>query len=275
MLRVRDLRVRYPGSPSDALAGVSFDVAAGELVGILGATGSGRSTLVRCLDGIVPQLVEATVDGEIVVDGVDVRRTAVRELSALVGVVLDEPDAVLSQSTAGEEVALGLESLAVPHAEMVERVDAALAQVGLPGLAARDPRTLSGGEQQRLVVASAVVMRPRVIALDEATAGLDPRGRTELLALLRELATSDRTAVLVVDHDTERLAEVADRLLVLAGGRLVANGSPGGVLGDLQAMAAAGVRVPDVTAAAALLGTVPGPLPVTFEDGIRSLAPPP
>jgi energy-coupling factor transporter ATP-binding protein EcfA2 len=113
VLRVRDLVVRYPGATADALAAVSFDLAAGELVGLAGASGAGKSTLCRCLNGIVPQLVEADVSGEVVVDGVDVRSTPVRRLAPLVGIVLDEPEALISQGSVGEEVALGLESLAV------------------------------------------------------------------------------------------------------------------------------------------------------------------
>ena len=273
MLRVRDLRVRYPGAAADALAGLSFEVAAGELVGILGATGAGTSTLCRCLDGIVPQLVPASVHGAVEVDGVDVLATQVRLLAPLVGIVLDEPDALLSQATVGEEVALGLESLAVPYAEMVERVAEVLERVGLGGLEGRDPRSLSGGEQQRLAIAAAIVLRPRVLALDGTTAGLDPIGRRTVLALLRGLATPGGTAVLLVDHDTELLAEYADRLLVLDAGRLVADGTPAEVLGRVDAMGAAGIRVPDVTAvAAAVLRRDAGPmLPVTLGDAIERL----
>ena len=274
MLSVRDLRVRYPGATGEALAGVSFDLAPGEVVGLVGASGAGKSTLCRCLDGIVPQLVEAAVSGSIVVDGIDVRTTPVRRLASLVGIVLDEPDALISQGTAGEEVALGLESLAVPYDEMVARVDEALDRVGLSGLAGRDPWTLSGGEQQRLVLAGAIAVRPRVLVLDEPTSGLDPRSRDDVLRLIRGLA-DEGTAVLVVDHDTELLAEHASRILVLADGRLVADGPPATVLVDLAAMEAAGVRVPDVTRVAAGVlapGKAGTALPVTLADAVRVLS---
>jgi energy-coupling factor transporter ATP-binding protein EcfA2 len=217
------------------------------------------------------------VSGTIVVDGVDVRTTPVRRLASLVGIVLDEPDALISQGTAGEEVALGLESLAVPYDEMVERVKEALGRVGLAGLAGRDPWTLSGGEQQRLVLAGAIAVRPKVLVLDEPTSGLDPRSRDEILRLLRGLAR-EGTTVLVVDHDTELLAEHASRILVLAEGRLVADRPPATVLGDFVAMEAAGVRVPDVTrVAAGVLGPHARtmPLPVTLADAIRVLSGPP
>ena len=251
---MRDLRVRYPGATEDALSGITFDLRHGELVGLLGLTGAGKSTLCRCLDGIVPQLVAADVSGSVVVAGIDALGTPVRRMASLVGVVLDEPGAQLSQGTVGEEVALGLESMAVPYPEMVERVAEALRRVGLAGLHERPPLSLSGGEQQRLLLASAIAMRPLVLVLDEPTSGLDPRGRAAVFDVLAGLAHDDGMAIVVVEHDVELLAERMDRLLVLHEGRLVADGPPAEVLGATAAMDAAGVRVPDVTAVAAAVG---------------------
>ncbi|MCJ7712226.1 MAG: energy-coupling factor ABC transporter ATP-binding protein, partial [Chloroflexi bacterium] len=143
VLSVRGLRVRYPSAATDALVDVSFDLGRGELVGLLGLDGAGKSTLCRCLNGIVPQLVPADVSGSVTVCGMDAVRTPVRRMASLVGVVLDEPSAQLSQGTVGEEVALGLESMAVPYAEMVVRVDDVLARVGLDGMLDRPPLSLS------------------------------------------------------------------------------------------------------------------------------------
>jgi energy-coupling factor transporter ATP-binding protein EcfA2 len=194
-------------------------------------------------------------------------------MAPLVGMVLDEPAAQLSQATVGEEVALGMESLAVPYPDMVGRVDAILARLGLSGLADRAPLSLSGGEQQRVLLASVLAMDPPVLVVDEATSGLDPAGRTAVFDLFAELASEHGTAILVVEHDVELVAERADRLLVLAGGVLVADGTPAAVLGDVRAMEAAGVKVPDVTEVAAGLGSGRrGPLPVTLVDGLRLLA---
>jgi energy-coupling factor transporter ATP-binding protein EcfA2 len=287
-IEVAGLRVRYPGEQTAALEDVTFSVAHGELVGVLGLNGAGKTTLCRCMDGIVPQLVEAEVEGAIHVAGIDVRGRAVGDLASLIAVVLDAPRSQLSQGTVGEEVAFGLESLAVPHDEMVRRVDDALARVGLDGLADRSPDTLSGGEQQRLVIACAVAMRPRVLILDEPMAGLDPAGRETIIALLAALAADDGTAVLLVDHDVELLAEHADRILVLDGGRLVADGTPQMVLGGVTGaggssgtggarVGGTGLRIPDVTAVAAGLVAKgvyrsDGPLPVTVDDAVSWFA---
>ena len=239
----------------------------------MGLTGAGKSTLCRCLNGIVPQLVDADVAGSVTVGGVDALRTPVRLMAAMVGVVLDEPDAQLSQGTVGEEVALGLESLAVPYPEMVTRVNDAVALAGLTDMLDRPPLSLSGGEQQRLVLACALAVRPPVLVLDEPTSGLDPRSRAAVFDLLAEMVARDGTAIIVVEHDVELLAERADRIIVLHEGRLVAAGTPAAVFGDITAMRAAGVRVPDVTAVAVALGGRAGePLPVTLADGLRWLA---
>ncbi len=272
VLSVRGLRVRYPMAAADALEDVSFDLGRGELVGLLGMDGAGKSTLCRCLNGIVPQLVHAEVSGSVTVCGMDAVRTPVRRMLSQVGIVLDEPAAQLSQGTVGEEVALGLESLAVPHAEMVVRVDDVLARVGLEGMQDRPPLSLSGGEQQRLLLACVLVVRPRVLVLDGPMSGLAPRSREAVFDLLAEVAARDGTAIIVAEHDVELLAERADRLLVLHEGRLVANGPPAAVLGGIPAMRDAGVRVPDVTAVAAALGGTTGmQLPVSLADGIRWL----
>jgi energy-coupling factor transporter ATP-binding protein EcfA2 len=273
VVSVRDLRVRYPSAATGALDGVGFDLVQGELVGLVGLNGAGKSTLCRCLNGIVPQLVPAEVSGSVTVGGMDALRTPVRRMASVVGVVLDEPDAQLSQGTVGEEVALGLESMAVPWSEMVARVDDVLARVGLAGMLERSPLSLSGGEQQRLVLACALALRPPVLVLDEPTSGLDPLSRAAVFDLLADVAARDGTAIIVAEHDVELLAERADRILVLHDGRLVASGTPAAVFGDVAAMRAAGVRVPDVTAVAvALNGRAGEPLPVTFEGGLRWLA---
>ncbi len=269
LLRVDGLSVRYRDASTDALGDLSFAIRPGELVGLLGLNGAGKTTLCRCLNGVIPQLIEAVVTGSVTVAGTDALRTPVRRMAGLVGMVFDEPSAQLSQGTVGEEIALGLESMAVPYQEMVERVDAALADAGLGGLGDRAPLTLSGGQQQRLVLAAATVTRPPLLVLDEPTSGLDPRARASIFAMLGELATAG-TAVLVVEHDVELLAETAHRLLVLHDGRLVADGAPGDVLGDVASVVAAGVRVPDVTAVAAAVG-MRGPLPVTLGDASRLL----
>jgi len=283
-ISIRDLTVRYPGAPGPALTRITLDVVAGELVGVIGLTGAGRSTLLRCVAGIVPHLIPATVSGSIHVTGLDPLVEPVGTMAGRVGVVLDDPDSQISQATVADEIALGLESLGVPWAEMVVRVERALEEVGLAGLGDRSPATISGGEQQRLAIACAMAMRPSVLVMDEPTANLDPAGCSAVFGLARRLSRDEGRSVLIADQDVERLAATADRLMVLDAGRIVADGPPGAVLGrpqTVEALAGIGLRVPQVTELAArLAGPGPGPgpgpegmvLPVTMGEAVAWLA---
>ncbi len=272
VVAIRDLTVRYSGSDRDTLSGVGLELRAGERVGLVGATGAGRSTLCRVLNGIVPQLADASVSGEVDVGGVDPRVTAVPTMARVVGMAFDDAAAQLSQATVADEVALPMESLGVPYLAMVERMKAILAGLDLGAVMDRPPRSLSGGQQQRVLLASAIALRPRVLVLDEAVASLDPAGRADVLDLLTGIATADGTAILIVEHDTELLASWADRIVVLIDGSVAADGAPAIVLGDTALLARAGVRIPDVAAiVAALYPDESGPRPVTLADGIARL----
>ena len=240
-------------------------------MGVVGETGSGRSTLLRCLIGIVPQLVPAVVEGAIAVAGRDPRITPVAEMARDVAIVLDDPEAQVSQATVAEEVALGLENLAVPVAEMRVMVREMLDQVGLAGFEERHPLTLSGGEQQRLAVACAVVTRPQLLLMDEPTGNLDARAGRHLLGLVRRLAVERGMTVVIVEHDVELLAEHVDRVVVLDAGRVRLDTTPAAAFSAL-ARSDPTASVPQVTAFAARLDPDASLLPVTLEGAVRWLA---
>jgi energy-coupling factor transporter ATP-binding protein EcfA2 len=274
IVSIRDLSFRHARADGPALRGVSLDIRAGELVGLVGRNGAGKTTLGLCLNGIVPHLLPGALTGSIRVAGHEPSRTPVREMAALVGVVLDHPEAGLCQPTAAEEVALGLENLGVAWADMVIRVAEALEVVGLGGFEERSPSALSGGEQQRLAIACAIAPRPAVLFLDEPAAHLDAAGRVAVFRIVRRLARDSGVAVLLADHDVEALAEHADRIVVLDEGAIAIDGPPAAVFGRVAEMARLGLPVPGVTAVAAgLTGTGEGhELPVTVEAAARWLA---
>ncbi len=271
---IRHLTFTHAHAASPALRDVSLEIGRGELVGVVGGNGAGKTTLCLSLNGVVPHLLPGTRSGELLVAGFDPLSTTVREMARRVAMVFDDPEAQLSQPTVADEVALGLENLAVPPGDMPARIEQALAAVGLDGLAARDPMTMSGGEQQRLAIACAIAMRPSILVLDEPTANLDPAGATAVLEIARRLCRDDGLTVIIAGHDVESLAAHADRLVVLEAGSVVADGGPREVIGRLAApnAPAHGVRLPEVTSLALALGGVTrGPLPTTVDEAVAWL----
>lgn len=268
LLRVRELAVTHDGEATPAPASASFDVAAGEVVLLLGPSGSGKSTLTLALNGLIPHALPATVAGEVLVDGLDTRTTPVAELSTRVGMVFQDPDAQLVTGTLLDEVAFGPENLRMPAAEVLARAEAALRRVGLWERRAENPDRLSGGGRQRLAIACALAMGSPLLVLDEPTANLDPGGIEEVYAALAELVADGDRAILLVEHNLDAAVGFVDRVVVLDhGGRLAADGTVDDVLrhraDELHAM---GVWLP-VSAIAALrlrrAGFRLDPLPLT------------
>ena len=238
------LTYSYPGAAS-ALSGVTFEVQAGEYVGVVGPNGGGKSTLLRLLNGLL-----VADSGRVHVAGYD-PATEPFEVRRRAGVLFQNPDNGLVAPFVEDDVAFGLENLGVGRAEMRERVGEAIRAVGLTGYERREPHTLSGGEKQRVALAGLLAVGPEILLLDEPTAMLDPAGRREVLERVRDLRTS-RT-VLHVTHHLEELFD-ADRVLVLNGGRLVADAAPERLFSDAGLLRENRLALPTVPRLAVDLG---------------------
>ena len=251
-LRIQDVGVRYPGRREPSLQAVSVSVAAGERVGVAGRTGAGKSTLALAAAGFIPRVVRARLEGRVAIEGIDTAAAAPGELLSRVGIVFATPANQLSASklSVREELAFGLENLGIPRSEMDARIDATLARLAIGHLADREPFALSGGEQQRVAIASIVAMGTGVLVLDEPTAQLDPAGSTSVADLLDELAR-DGGSILCVEHDPAVLGRM-DRCLVLDRGRQVASGIPGAAL--VEAADAVDLTPPTLVLLAAAAG---------------------
>jgi energy-coupling factor transport system ATP-binding protein len=225
-LELRDVHHVYAaGTPFEveALRGVSLTVEQGEVLGIVGGTGSGKSTLVRHMN-----LLLVPAGGEVLVDGVDATTLRKSELRRRVGLVFQFPEAALFAPTVEEDVAFAPRRLGLDEDEVRERVRGSLGLLGVGDLAGRSPFALSGGEKRRVAIAGVLAMGPEVLILDEPTAGLDPATRGELLALILHLRDAG-VSVVLVSHDLDEVAEVADRVCALHDGRVRAVGTPAGV----------------------------------------------
>ncbi len=222
---------------------------------LLGASGAGKSTVLRAIAGLLDEAGGGESEGELLVAG---RRP--REARERTGLVLQEPETQLVMSRAGDDVAFGLENRCVPTAEIWPRVHAALAAVRFPYPEDRRTDALSGGEQQRLAIAGVLALAPRILLLDEPTANLDPHGAAEVRRLLAELGTDGSRTFVLVEHHVGDVLELVERVVVLeAGGGVAADGPPGEVFArEGERLAALGVWVP---------GPAPAPPPHTAHPG--------
>jgi energy-coupling factor transporter ATP-binding protein EcfA2 len=229
-LQIDALGARYPGRHEASLEDVSVTVEAGERVAVAGRTGAGKSTLALAAAGFIPRVVRARLEGRVTIEGIETASAAPGSLLGRVGIVFATPANQLSASklTVREELAFGLENLGVPREEMDPRIDATLERLAIGHLADREPFALSGGEQQRVAIASIVAMGTSVLVLDEPTAQLDPAGTTAVAELLDELAQAG-ACILCVEHDPSVLGRM-DRCLVLDRGRTIALEVPGAAL---------------------------------------------
>ncbi len=216
------MRFSYPGASQPALDGVSLDVEPGEVVLLLGGSGSGKSTLLRCFAGLVPHFHGGRFEGRVEVAGVDTRTSRPSELAGAVATVFQDPEDQVVLTRVLNEVAFGLENLGTYPGEILPRARAALASVGAGHLPGRLVAELSGGELQRICLASALALEPQLLLLDEPTSQLDPTGAEEFLELACALARKRGTAVVIAEQRPARPLELCDRALFLAEGRIVA-----------------------------------------------------
>ncbi len=233
---VRDLRFAYPDGRR-ALRGINLRLRREEKVAIIGPNGAGKSTLMLHLNGLLHGSGEVNVMGRTVVEG-DAR--GLREIRALVGLVFQDPDDQLFSPTVYDDVAFGPIYMGLPKEEIDRRVADALRQVGLDGYAERMPFHLSGGEKKRAAIATVLSMRPELLALDEPSAGLDPRARRGLIRLLDEL---DQT-VLITTHDMHMVREIFPRSVIVDGGVVVADAPTAAILDDQELLERHGLEFP-------------------------------
>jgi energy-coupling factor transport system ATP-binding protein len=240
-----NLTYSYPGSERAALADLTFELRAGEYVGVVGPNGGGKSTLVRLLNGLL-----RAESGSVRVVGLD-PATEPFEVRRKVGMLFQNPENGLVAPFVEDDVAFGLENLGLRRKEMRERVQEAIRAVGLEGYERREPHTLSGGEKQRVALAGLLALEPEVFLLDEPTSMLDAAGRKEILERLEGLRGA-RT-VLHVTHHLEELLD-ADRVLVLNAGRLVADVSPERLVSGADLLSENRLALPPTLRLAADLG---------------------
>lgn len=250
-IELKDVHYAYPGSEEsgqEAVKGVTLSIEEGSFVALVGHNGSGKSTLARLLNGLfVP------TNGDVVVYGVNTKdEKRIYDVRSRVGMVFQNPDNQMIATNVADDIAFGPENLGVEREEIIRRVDWALEQVGMSEYRDGTPFKLSGGQKQRLAIAGVLAIKPRVMVLDEATAMLDPKGRDEVMAVIRRLNREEGMTVVHITHYMDE-ALGADRLVVMNDGLVVADGKPSEVFKQYGLLRQIKLGVPYVTNVAVAL----------------------
>lgn len=270
IIELKNFSFRYEGSEDIVLKNLELTINEGDFVGIVGCNRAGKSTLCKCLVGILPFVMGGQWDGGIVVDGRDFNETKGANISDTIGIVFQDAESQFTQPTVEDELAFAMCNFGFPKELIRERILYAAEACGLMDLLDRSPFRLSGGQQQRLAVACILALQPRVLILDESTSQLDPVGRDDIFRLVGELHKQGKT-VIMVDHNIEKIAECVDKVLVLHEGNLVAYDAPSKVFCQKELLNKNSVRIPQVTDAALAMKEqlkIEGDLPVHLEEAI-------
>lgn len=264
LIQVNNFSFQYPGATKPSLNHINLAVHPGEMVLLTGRSGSGKSTLCLALKGFIPHNIRGEIEGQITVGGLDTQTSSVAELALKIGMVMQDPEVQLCNLQVQDEVLFGPENLQFSVERCWANLENALKQTGLAGLEKRSIHHLSGGEKQRLAIASVLAMEPMAIVLDEPTANLSPRYRQEIRDLLIQMR-QDRRTMIVIQHELDDLIEVVDRIILMDRGTILDDDAPHSVINrwGKRLFEECGVGLPQVSEIASYWKHVFTPLPLT------------
>ena len=274
MIEIKNFTFTYRESAEPVVQDINLTIPAGSFVGITGAAGSGKSTLTYAMNGIIPHCYPGDFYGSVMVDGLDTCETGLTDLSQIVGSVCQDIDSQIVTSIVEDEMLYGLENFGVSHREISARVDEALADMGIADLRDRVIASLSGGQKQKLAIASILALKPKVLVLDEPTAELDPASSLQVFQLLARYARDHGTTVVVVEQKIALLSQFADMLVIVDNGRIRFADTPANVLAHSEELLEIGVNCPRSTTLMNRLafdGIYSGPVCRNVEDACDAL----
>lgn len=244
----KNFSFKYLHQKENALSDVSIEIEEGGVVGLIGKAGAGKSTSVKALNGLVPNVDLGYQEGDVIVNGENTRDNEVNQMARHVGIVMQDPEVQIFSLTVGDDIAFGPANLGMPREDIFRRVDQAIKDAELETLVNRNPNEISGGEQQSLAIAGLLAMEPRVMAFDEPISMLDPLGKQRVMGLLQQLKKRDGATSITTEAgaDIESIAEVVDRLIAIDEGEVVLDGKPEDVL-QSDVIFEIGVGRPQVT----------------------------
>jgi energy-coupling factor transporter ATP-binding protein EcfA2 len=225
LIQFADFSFSYSGSSDLILKNINLSIEEGEFVLLVGPSGCGKSTLLRCINGLIPHLYNGMYQGKVVVDNKVVSETDISELATKVGFVFQNPENQIFMFSVEKDIVFGLENMGVEREEMRKRLDWALRILDIEDLRYKAPYELSDGQKQRVAIAGTLVMRPKILILDEPTSLLDPKTARDFILTLKELNKELNITVIAVEHRIDLLTNVADRIIVMDNGEILYDGS--------------------------------------------------
>ena len=253
MIQIQDFSFTYKSGETPALQEISLTVPDGGFLGVIGPAGAGKTTLARAIAGMIPHHYPGDFYGSVTVNGLDTVDTSILDLSRLVGTVFQDIESQIISPLVEDEMLYGLENFGVPREEIPGRIDEALERVGIADLRDRSIASLSGGQRQKVAIASIIALKPRILVLDEPTGELDPRSSRQIFSLLKELNEEQGITVILIEQKIMLLCEFASQLAVLSKGRIIRQGETRDVLSHAEELQALGVNCPRVTTLSRLL----------------------
>jgi energy-coupling factor transporter ATP-binding protein EcfA2 len=271
-ISARNVSFTYAGAEQPSMENVNMSIENGEFVILTGPSGCGKTTFCRCLNGLIPNFYSGDLQGELSVDGIDIKGKPTAELATHVGFVFQNPENQLFSLSVERDVAFGLENLGMPREEALERVNWAMGATGILDLREKAPYELSGGQQQRAAIAGVLAMRPSILVLDEPTSFLDPKSAEEIIGVIAKLNREIGLTTLLVEHRLDIVSRYANRVIVMDKGRIALDGPPSQVFGENARLI--GIGLPRVTMLFHLLRRDGFPVevnPITVEQASEEL----
>lgn len=241
IIKIKNVSFTYPESATPAIDNISLNIKRGSWTSIIGHNGSGKSTIIRLINGLL--VPDEKGKPEIEVDGLKLNDDTVWKVRNKVGIVFQNPDNQFVGATVADDVAFGLENRGVSHSEMVKIVPEAIKAVGMSEYTNAEPANLSGGQKQRVAIAGILAIKPKIIVLDEATSMLDPEGRDQILSIVQAMKSKYDLTVISITHDIDE-ANMADQVLVMNDGKLITEGSTKDVFSQVDLLKNLGLDVP-------------------------------
>ncbi|MEQ9715963.1 MAG: ABC transporter ATP-binding protein [Candidatus Asgardarchaeum sp.] len=230
LIKVKNLFFKYKNANDYALKNINLEIFPGEFILLIGPTGCGKTTLCRCLNGLIPHFYNGEFKGDVIIAGENTKAIPISKIATKVGMVFQNPENMLFSLNVEREIAFGLENLGFHREEIRRRVNNVIKLFGLENIRKKPPHELSGGEQQIVAIASIFVLKPSILILDEPTANLDPTTALKVINLLTELNKKFNTTIIIIEHRLEMIIPIVSRVIVMNDGQIVFDGTTEDVL---------------------------------------------